>query len=71
MRTMDRALLGRGILPLRQIIEILEEHGYRGWYEAEIIGDDVERLGYETALRRTRATFARLTAGLRRVTKPS
>jgi len=71
MRTMDRALLGHGILPLRQIIEIFEEHGYRGWYEAEIIGDDVERLGYETALRRTRATFARLTAGLRRVTKPS
>ena len=25
MRTMDRALLGRGILPLRQIVEMLEE----------------------------------------------
>jgi sugar phosphate isomerase/epimerase len=71
MRTMDRALLGRGILPLREVFRALEENGYRGWYETEIIGDDVERLGYERALRLTRAAFGRLTAGLRRVTRPS
>jgi sugar phosphate isomerase/epimerase len=71
MRTMDRALLGRGILPLGDVFRALEESGYRGWYETEIIGDDVERLGYERVLRLTRAAFGRLMAGLRRVTQPT
>lgn len=60
MRTLDRALLGRGILPLREIVGILESSGYRGWYEIEIISDDVDAMGYETVLRRTRAAMARL-----------
>jgi sugar phosphate isomerase/epimerase len=60
LRTMDRALLGKGILPLRDIVHALERSGYRGWYEAEIISDDLEAIGYERALRHTRAAFARL-----------
>lgn len=60
MRTMDRALLGKGILPLRAIFRALEAGGYRGWYEVEIISDDVERMGYERALRQTRAAFVKL-----------
>jgi sugar phosphate isomerase/epimerase len=60
MRTMDRALLGRGILPLRALFRALEDGGYRGWYEIEIISDDVDALGYERVLRHTRAAFARL-----------
>jgi hypothetical protein len=39
---------------------VLERGGYRGWYEVEIISDDLEAMGYENALRRTRAAFARL-----------
>jgi sugar phosphate isomerase/epimerase len=62
MRTLDRALLGRGVLPLRQMLRALEDGGYRGWYEAEIIGDDVERIGYERVLRQTRTAFLRLLA---------
>jgi sugar phosphate isomerase/epimerase len=62
LRTMDRALLGRGILPLRAIVRALERNGYRGWYEAEIISDDVERLGYARVLQHTRRAFERLVA---------
>jgi len=62
LRTMDRALLGRGILPLAAIVCALERGGYRGWYEIEIISDDLERIGYERTLRLTRAAFARLFA---------
>jgi sugar phosphate isomerase/epimerase len=65
LRTMDRALLGKGVLPLRDIVRALEAGGYRGWYEAEIISDDLERIGYERALRQTRAAFARLLAAAR------
>ena len=60
MRTMDRALLGKGILPLPAIFRALEQGGYRGWYEAEIISDDLEAMGYERALRQTRTAFVRL-----------
>jgi sugar phosphate isomerase/epimerase len=60
LRTMDRALLGKGILPLAAIVRTLERGGYRGWYEAEIISDDLETIGYERALRHTRRAFARL-----------
>ena len=63
MRTMDRALLGKGVLPLGAIFRALERGGYRGWYEAEIISDDLERMGYERALRQTRTAFARLLEG--------
>jgi len=62
MRTLDRALLGRGILPLGELVGTLEAGGYRGWYEAEIISDDVEQIGYERVLRGTRTAFARLLA---------
>lgn len=60
LRSMDRAMLGRGVLPLGAIMGRLERAGYRGWYELEIISDDVERMGYERALRRSRAAFVRL-----------
>src|SRR5262249_28282356 len=60
MRTLDRALLGKGVLPLRTMFRALEAGGYRGWYEVEIISDDVERIGYDRVLRHTRTAFARL-----------
>jgi len=57
VRSGDRALLGRGTLPLAALVGALERGGYRGWYEAEIISDDVDALGYERALRQTRRAF--------------
>ena len=50
----------RGILPLRTMIRALEDGGYRGWYEIEIISDDVDRMGYERVLRDTRRAMTRL-----------
>ena len=61
-RSLDRALLGDGVLPLRTLFAALERAGYRGWYEAEIISDDIDRMGYEKALRATQRQFARLMA---------
>ena len=62
-RSLDRALLGEGILPLRAICRALERGGYRGWYEAEIISDDVDAMGYERALSYTRDAFVRVIRG--------
>jgi sugar phosphate isomerase/epimerase len=63
MRTLDRARLGEGILPLAAILRTLERGGYTGWYEAEIISDDVDAMGYEQALIHTRDAFRRLMTG--------
>jgi sugar phosphate isomerase/epimerase len=64
MRTLDRALLGEGILPLRDIVRTLERGGYRGWYEAEMVSDDIDAMGYERALEYTRDAFVRLVRSL-------
>jgi sugar phosphate isomerase/epimerase len=69
MRTMDRALLGRGVLPLARLLQTLEQGGYRGWYEVEIISDDLERLGYERVLRQTRRAFVGLFTGAGEATR--
>lgn len=66
LRSMDRALLGRGVAPLAPLVRALEAGGYRGAYELEIIGDDVERLGYERALEASRRAFERLYRAARR-----
>src|SRR5262249_18937540 len=64
MRTLHRALLRRRGLPLRRILRTLEGGGYRGWYEIEIVSDDLERMGYAQALRHTRTAYLRLWSGL-------
>jgi len=69
LRSMDRAMLGRGVLPLGEIVGRLERAGYRGWYELEIISDDVERMGYERALAQSRAAFVRLASASGRTRK--
>lgn len=57
MRTMDRAMLGEGIIPLRELLKALEHAGYKGYYDMEIISDDMAAMGYETALQRIVPAF--------------
>lgn len=63
LRSLDRALLGEGILPLPAIVDALETGGYRGWYELEIVSDDVDAMGYEAVLAASRRAFERLLGG--------
>lgn len=51
---MNRCLLGRGSVPIREIISTLFEHGYNGPVEVELIGEDVETISYEQLLDHTR-----------------
>ena len=61
---MNRCLLGDGCVPLMELMELLHENGYRGAWEAELIGEDVEAVGYEKLLDHTKRyldqTFAQL-----------
>ena len=62
----DRLPAGRGTLPLERIAGNLVEHGYRGGFEFDPVGEDVEVSGYDGVLAETRlvadAWVARSTA---------
>jgi len=47
---MNRCLLGDGRVPIPAILESLNQTGYDGWIEIEVLGQDVERLDYGTVL---------------------
>lgn len=56
----NRCLLGEGVLPLRLWIEKLETAGYRGQYEAELTGADLEPFSAAEILERTVTAFSEL-----------
>lgn len=50
MGEQNRCMLGDGRLPIGSIIHSLESCGYLGYYEVELVGEDVEHYGYEKLL---------------------
>jgi sugar phosphate isomerase/epimerase len=50
----NRCCLGEGILPLPRIVHDLLDGGYEGYWEVELLGEDVECLSYDQILRRCR-----------------
>lgn len=51
--TPDRAVPGDGHIPLARIVRDLEDAGYRGPYELEVVGPRIEAEGYASAVRRS------------------
>ncbi len=51
---MNRCLLGDGCVPLRELMELLHAQGYRGAWEVELIGEDVEAIAYDQLLDHTK-----------------
>lgn len=60
MRTMDRANVGEGVMPLPALVRALETAGYRGWYDMEVISDDNVEIGPDTTIERSIAGFDRV-----------
>ena len=50
MGEQNRCLLGEGVVPLQSIVERFQQQGYDGFYEIEIVGQEVEHLQYEQIL---------------------
>lgn len=50
--TPDRVVPGDGDIPLARVIGAIEAAGYRGPYEIELVGPQIEAEGYEPAIRR-------------------
>ena len=53
----NRCLIGQGRVPIASIIQSLEQHGYQGYYEVELIGEDVEDYDYDHVLEKSHATL--------------
>lgn len=50
MGEQNRCLLGHGFLPLPEILQTFERGGYRGYYEVELLGEELEHFSYEHVL---------------------
>ena len=59
----NRCRLGDGIIPLREIVTILDENGYNGFYEVELLGPLFEQADYDQLLRET-LSFCNQLAGI-------
>lgn len=56
MGEQNRCLLGHGHVPLADIVARFQSAGYDGFFEIEIVGQEVEHLGYEEILGEARQT---------------
>src|SRR5439155_27191167 len=53
----NRCQLGQGTIPLREIIARLTAAGYRGFYEVELMGEEIEAADYRDILAHSVRTF--------------
>jgi sugar phosphate isomerase/epimerase len=58
----DRRILGEGVIPLKEILSAIEGTGYSGFYDVEIMSDEVWAMDYHVLLEACKAGFARIWA---------
>jgi sugar phosphate isomerase/epimerase len=56
----NRCRLGEGVVPLKEIITALRAGGYDGFFDVELLGEDVEAADYHDLLQHAKAAFAEL-----------
>ena len=56
----NRCRLGEGYIPLKEIIAGLTEAGYSGFFDVELMGEDVENLDYAELIEHSKRAFAEL-----------
>lgn len=58
----NRCLLGHGFVPLTDIVRTMESHGYQGYYEIELLGEEIEHMDYGCVLDNARTAFESMLA---------
>jgi sugar phosphate isomerase/epimerase len=56
----NRSPLGEGKLPLADVVRTLENAGYQGFYDVELIGEEIERADYEQLVAQSKQAFEQL-----------
>jgi len=60
----NRQPLGSGAVPLAKIVAALDGAGYRGYFDVELMGEEIEVADYRQLLVDSKRTFDQLTAAL-------
>ena len=58
----DRTIMGRGIIPLKEILDAVAATGYDGFYDVEIMSGEIWAMDYNEVLRECRRSFDALMA---------
>jgi sugar phosphate isomerase/epimerase len=53
----DRAMMGDGIIPLKYILGLIHETGYDGYYEVEILSEELWKLDHNTLVQQCVTSF--------------
>jgi sugar phosphate isomerase/epimerase len=61
----NRCRLGEGMVPLADLVGALRAAGYNGYYDVELIGDEIEPSQYYDLLEHAKQMFARLVGGVK------
>ena len=56
----NRCWLGQGVVPLAEITTALKAAGYDGYYDVELLGEELEAADYLSLLRHAKTAFATL-----------
>jgi len=56
----DRCLLGEGTIPLREIVQAFRAAGYDGFYDVELLGEEIEAIDYHELLEHAKRAFGQL-----------
>jgi sugar phosphate isomerase/epimerase len=59
----NRCRLGEGVIPLREIVAALKTAGYDGYYDVELLGEEIETIDYQALLEHAKTAFAQLVEG--------
>ncbi|MCO6449537.1 MAG: sugar phosphate isomerase/epimerase [Caldilineales bacterium] len=58
----DRTIMGRGIIPLSEILDAIADTGYDGFYDVEIMSGEIWAMDYHEVLAECRRSFDALMA---------
>lgn len=56
----NRCPLGEGSLPLREVVHAFLDAGYDGYFDVELLGEEIERIDYPTLVQRSKQAFEQL-----------
>jgi sugar phosphate isomerase/epimerase len=59
----NRCRLGEGVVPLGEIVAALKAGGYDGYYDVELLGEEIEAADYRSLLEHAKEMFGRLVGG--------
>lgn len=56
----ERTCLGKGVMPIKEMVQALEAAGYRGYYDLELIGQDIETECYHRIIHQSKLAVERM-----------